>query len=267
MRALDDLDDGALGHALLQVVHARSAKAASQTSKRWLALCKNAWRHRGVEQCALLGARGEAADESVKKWQPSLACEMEYFESSVAHDQADGWEEHKERVCQLPFVLGLTPAPSAAMWALTKPTRRGAEQVFFDDAGEARRDMWGCNESVCDYSCDSNWNRGFIWGLMAFQADKENEVGYYSLKDRPDDDLDPRAVVAQYALSVEDVDMAVLDHKAALYNSGLGGAPKGYCIGGRLLRMRATLGSTRRSLAPAPVPPPAPAAALPPQGT
>ena len=118
MRALDDLDDGALGHAPLQVVHARSAKAASQTSKRWLALCKNAWRHRGVEQCALLGARGEAADESVKKWQPSLACEMEYFESSVAHDQADGWEEHKERVCQLPFVLGLTPAPSAALPAL-----------------------------------------------------------------------------------------------------------------------------------------------------
>jgi len=224
---LDDLDDGALWNVVRHVTQLRAARATALTSKRWLALCKLEWLDRG-ELCAGLD------------WKPSLACEVERFDSTLkdgdSHEDDDDWRAHKERVCQLPFVMGFVPAPSAAMWALTTPTARGGEQVYFDSDGFKISGMWGCNQSV-GYDGDSGWNRGFVWGVMAFQPDAEKEVGFYVVKDRPEDALDPTAVVAQYPVSVHVLDMTFLGHHAALYNSGLGGEPDGYCIGGRLLRM------------------------------
>lgn len=226
MRALDD----DMHAQILRHLHARSSKNAAAVNQRWLALSQEEWRRR---------ARDCVAAEGLD-WKPSLAKEIEHFENCEDGDRT-GWKDHKKAVRELPFVLGLYPAPSAAMWAFTKPTAGGADQVYLDTLGAERNDgTWGCNESVCSYGNDSNWNRGFCWGVMAFDADEERSVGCYPVPERPADVLDTSAIVSQYPLPLSKLGhgTAFLGSKIAVYNSGLGERkPIPYCIGGRLLRM------------------------------
>ncbi|MDC0525394.1 hypothetical protein OAO87_00250 [bacterium] len=84
---------------------------------------------------------------------------------------------------------------------------------------------------------------------MSFEPDNDKEVGYYTVFDKPDDDLDPLAIVSQYPLAVEGskheydadgklVGFGFLGNTLAFYTSPFfRGKPKLYFIGGRLLRM------------------------------
>ena len=163
-----DLDDDALRAVLRTVTHARSSVMLARTSKRWLTLSREEQFRRAA---ACVTPEGLA-------WKPAIACEMESVDDGTFEGD---WDELKKRVSDLPFVLGFTPAPCAAMWARTKPTQRGAQQVFLDESGAEIKGVYGCNESVSKYNCDSNWNRGFVWGVMALTPDKEMEVAYYEV--------------------------------------------------------------------------------------
>lgn len=234
---LDTLGDDELGHVLRHVIDVRTSTSLALASKRWLELSKREWCRRAATCVAPEGIA----------WKPSLALEVESYERGTLTDNV---EAHMKRVEALPFVVGLGAAPTAAMWARTKPTQRGAEQVYLDDSGEPIEGIWGCNESVQDYNCDSNWNRSFVWGVMAFSPDKTAEVGFYEVNERSDDPLDDHAVVSQYPLSIDTVaptsrDMTFLGDQVAIFtSSGLGlfellktSFSSEYCIGGRLLRM------------------------------
>ena len=117
-----DLDDDALRAVLRTVTHARSSVMLARTSKRWLTLSREEQFRRAA---ACVTPEGLA-------WKPAIACEMESVDDGTFEGD---WDELKKRVSDLPFVLGFTPAPCAAMWARTKPTQRGAQQVFLDESG------------------------------------------------------------------------------------------------------------------------------------
>ncbi|MDC0525391.1 hypothetical protein OAO87_00235 [bacterium] len=158
----DIIDDDLVVTILRLLTRARDSKSASRVCKRWLLVARDVWKMR----------LASVASEGLM-WRPSLAVEIEaHLERNDENDGEEAEEEndavrtHLKRVQALPFVMGLTPAPAAAMWAKTKPTLTGGQQVYIDDNGEERNGLWGCNESVSDFGCDSNWNRGFVWGVI-----------------------------------------------------------------------------------------------------
>ena len=232
MANIDDLRDPELDQVLSYITHARSSKSAALVCKRWLAVSKQIW-NREISAC--VPAEGLA-------WTPALAREIDSFQNVQNQYSGSEVEEHRKRVHALPFVMGFGPAPSAGMWCRTKPTLRGCEQVFLDSSGAEQSGVWGCNESIGDrYSCDTNWNRGFVWGVMAFSADDAKETAYYAVEGR-DDDLDFDAIVSQYPLCLphELTCIGFLGGKLASHSGRL------YCIGGRLLRM--SYGNTEESV-------------------
>lgn len=229
MSTFDALPGNLQVHVLLQLTNARDSTNAAMACKQWLELSKEVWAMR-LKEC--VAAEGIA-------WKPSLALEIQCCENEeLPEDQID---DHMRRVRALPFVMGLGAAPTAAMWARTKPTVRGGEQVFLNDDGTEIEGQWGCNESVCDYSCDSNWNRGFCWGVMSFQPDKQNEVAFYIVPDLPNSPIDPLALVSQYPITFNGGHGAweFLGNHVAIYSSPFFDPDviQAYCIGGRLLRM------------------------------
>ena len=230
-------DDDMVLHFLPFLTGARDSKNASLVCKQWLAHSHHVWRTR-ISMCV--------ASEGLQ-WRPSLAVEIE---AHLEHGK-DLKADHFERVRALPFVMGLTPAPAGAMWAKTKPTLMGGQQVYLNNDGKERDDgTWGCNESVADFGCDSNWNRGFVWGVMNFEPDRDKQLGYYPVARKLDDDLDPRAIVSQYPLAVTGskheydgdgkyIGFGFLGDMLAFYASPFfrSHRPALYFIGGRLLRM------------------------------
>ena len=81
--------------------------------------------------------------------------------------------------------------------------RPSPPQVYLDNKGEERGDgAWGAAQDVFDGNWDSNWHHGFVWGVLSLIPDKEAQLGYYPVPDRPPDDVDPKAIVAQYVVSM-----------------------------------------------------------------
>ena len=169
---VDTLDDDLMLQILRLVTRARDSKSAALVCKHWRTLSCEVWKMR-ANLC--VAPQGLA-------WRPALAVEVEAYMKTDCEANRDDVKAHVARVQALPFVMGLTPAPVAAMWAKTKPTLTGGQQVYLNDDGEERNDgTWGCNECVSDFGCDSNWNRGFVWGVMSFAPDCDKEVAYYTV--------------------------------------------------------------------------------------